>query len=86
MSDVEQAKAGMLQAIDQLTNAQGAEQQAVSAIESARSFVLGAVQGSGQVDVSEILGQIAQAEGHTSDGQNMVGVALNTANDILARL
>ncbi len=74
MSVIELAKAGVMRAIDQLTDAQGGEQQAVTAIEGARSFVLGAVQGSGQVDVSEILGQIAQAEQHITDGRNMVGV------------
>jgi hypothetical protein len=69
MASIEEVRAGIALANDKASESLGALQQAHSSLEQAQGALLRATEGSGQADVSEANGLLAQAVGSISEVQ-----------------
>lgn len=86
MASFEEVRAGIALANDKATESLGALQQAHSALEQAQGMMLRVSEGSGQADVSEANGLLAQAVGSVLEVQQAVAAAIQASEGVAARL
>lgn len=83
---IEEVRAGIGQATDQAQEGLGALQQAHAGIEQASGLFQQSTEGSGQADVSETTGLLAQAIQAIGEAQQYVQAAVQAAETVAARL
>ncbi len=86
MASIEEVRAGIALANDKASESLGALQQAHSALEQAQGMMLRVSEGSGQSDVSEANGLLAQAVGSVLEVQQAVAAAIQAAEGVAGRL
>lgn len=86
MSSIEEVRAGIGLANDKASESLGALQQAHSSLEQAQGALMRVTEGSGQADVSEANGLLAQAVGSILEVQQAVSAAIQVAEGVEARL
>jgi hypothetical protein len=86
MASFEEVRAGIALANDKASESLGALQQAHSALEQAQGMMLRVSEGSGQADVSEANGLLAQAVGSVVEVQQAVAAAIQASEGVAARL
>ncbi len=86
MASFEEVRAGIALANDKASESLGALQQAHSALEQAQGMMLRVSEGSGQADVSEANGLLAQAVGSVLEVQQAVAAAIQASEGVAARL
>ncbi len=86
MASFEEVRAGIALANDKASESLGALQQAHSALEQAQGMMLRVSEGSGQADVSEANGLLAQAVGSVVEVQQAVSAAIQASEGVAARL
>ena len=86
MASFEEVRAGIALANDKASESLGALQQAHSALEQAQGMMLRVSEGSGQADVSEANGLLAQAVGSVIEVQQAVAAAIQASEGVAARL
>jgi hypothetical protein len=86
MASFEELRAGIALANDKASESLGALQQAHSALEQAQGMMLRVSEGSGQADVSEANGLLAQAVGSVVEVQQAVAAAIRAAEGVASRL
>ncbi len=86
MASIEEVRAGIALANDKASESLGALQQAHSALEQAQGMMLRASEGSGQADVNEANGLLAQAVGSVVEVQQAVAAAIQAAEGVASRL
>jgi hypothetical protein len=86
MANIEEVRAGIALANDKASESLGALQQAHSSLEQAQGALLRATEGSGQADVSEANGLLAQAVGSISEVQQAVHAAIQASEGVANRL
>lgn len=86
MASFEEVRAGISVANDKASESLGALQQAHSALEQAQGMMLRVSEGSGQADVSEANGLLAQAVGSIVEVQQAVAAAIQAAEGVASRL
>ncbi|MCW2716270.1 MAG: hypothetical protein QOG20_40 [Pseudonocardiales bacterium] len=86
MASFEEVRSGIALANDKASESLGALQQAHSALEQAQGMMLRVSEGSGQADVSEANGLLAQAVGSVVEVQQSVAAAIQAAESVAARL
>ena len=86
MASIEEVRAGIALANDKASESLGALQQAHSALEQAQGMMLRVSEGSGQSDVSEANGLLAQAVGSVVEVQQAVAAAIQAAEGVASRL
>jgi uncharacterized phage infection (PIP) family protein YhgE len=86
MASFEEVRAGIAQANDKASESMGALQQAQSALEQAQSMMMQVSEGSGQSDVSEVNGLLAQAASSVVEVQQAVAAAIQAAEGVASRL
>jgi hypothetical protein len=86
VASFEEVRAGIALANDKATESLGALQQAHSALEQAQGMMLRVSEGSGQADVSEANGLLAQAVGSVLEVQQAVAAAIQASEGVAARL
>ncbi len=86
MASIEEVRAGISAANDKASESLGALQQALAALEQAQGELLQVTQGSGQTDVSEANGLLAQAVGSVTEVQQSVQAAIQASEGVASRL
>lgn len=86
MASIEEVRAGIALANDKASESLGALQQAHSALEQAQGMMLRVSEGSGQADVNEANGLLAQAVGSVVEVQQAVAAAIQAAEGVASRL
>jgi hypothetical protein len=86
MASFEEVRAGIALANDKASESLGALQQAHSALQQAQAMMLRVSEGSGQADVSEANGLLAQAVGSVVEVQQAVAAAMQASEGVAARL
>jgi methyl-accepting chemotaxis protein len=86
VASIDEVRAGISLANDKANESLGSLQQAHAALEEAQGALLHATDGSGQADVSEATGLLAQAVSNISDVLQQVNAAIQASDDISARL
>ena len=86
MSDVENARAKLGQACQNLDSAGGQVGVALSELESTKGLLLNAVEGSSQADVSEAVGLCTTAESDLETARQAIFAAKNSAEGVSGRL
>jgi hypothetical protein len=86
MASIEEVRAGIAAANEKASESLGALQQAQSALEQAQGELLQVTQGSGQADVSEANGLLAQAVGSVTEVQQSVQAAIQASEGVANRL
>lgn len=86
MASFEEVRAGITLANEKASESLGALQQAHSALEQAQGMMLRVSEGSGQADVSEANGLLAQAVGSVIEVQQAVAAAIQASEGVAARL
>ena len=86
MASFEEVRAGIALANEKASESLGALQQAHSALEQAQGMMLRVSEGSGQADVSEANGLLAQAVGSVIEVQQAVAAAIQASEGVAARL
>jgi hypothetical protein len=86
MASIEEVRAGIAVANDKASESLGALQQAHSSLEAAQGALLRVTEGSGQADVSEANGLLAQAIGSITDVQQAVAAAISASEGVANRL
>jgi hypothetical protein len=86
VASFEEVRAGIALANDKASESLGALQQAHSALEQAQGMMLRVSEGSGQADVSEANGLLAQAVGSVIEVQQAVAAAIQASEGVAARL
>ena len=83
---IEQVRAGIAASNESATSALGALQQAYADLEQARAALMQATEGSGQADVSEATGLLAQAVANVEELRQQVSAAISAAEGVAGRL
>jgi hypothetical protein len=86
VASIDEVRAGISLANDKANESLGSLQQAHAALEEAQGALLHATDGSGQADVSEATGLLAQAVGNITEVLQQVSAAIQASDDIAARL
>lgn len=86
MASFDEVRAGIALANDKASESLGALQQAHSSLEQAQGMMLRVSEGSGQADVSEANGLLAQAVGSVVEVQQAVAAAIQASEGVAARL
>ena len=86
MASIEEVRAGILSANDRASESLGALQQAHSALEQAQGELARVTEGSGQADVSEANGLLAQAVSSVTEVQQSVQAAIQASEGVASRL
>ncbi len=86
MASFDEVRAGIALANDKASESLGALQQAHSALEQAQGMMLRVADGSGQADVSEANGLLAQAVGSITEVQQAVAAAIQASEGVANRL
>ena len=86
MASIEEVRVGIAQANDKASESLGALQQAHSSLEQAQGALLRVTDGSGQADVSEANGLLAQAVGSIQEVQQAVSAAISASAGVANRL
>ena len=86
MASIEEVRASIHLANDKASESLGALQQANSALEEAQGVLMRATEGSGQADVSEANGLLAQAVDSIHGVQQSVQAAISASEGVANRL
>jgi hypothetical protein len=86
MASIEEVRAGIAAANDQASESLGALQQAHSSLEQAQGQLMAATEGSGQADVTEANGLLAQAVNTITEVQQSVQAAIQASEGVANRL
>lgn len=86
MASIEEVRAGIAAANENATESLGALQQAHASLEQAQAALMRATEGSGQADVSEANGLLAQAVGSIEEVRQQVSAAISASEDVANRL
>lgn len=86
MASIEEVRAGIAMANDKASESLGALQQAHSSLEQAQGALMRVTEGSGQADVSEANGLLAQAVNSITDVQQAVASAIQASEGVANRL
>ena len=86
MASIEEVRAGIARANESANESLGALQQAYALLEQAQGALMQATEGSGQADVTEANGLLAQAVGTINEVQQQVSAAIRASEDVAARL
>ena len=86
MASIDEVRAGIAAANDKATESLGALQQAHASLEQAQSTLMRATEGSGQADVTEANGMLAQAVGSIEEVRQQVSAAISASEDVANRL
>ena len=86
MSSIEEVRAGIMAAIEKANEGLGAVQQAHACVEDAQGQLMHATEGSGQGDVSEANGLLAQAVNSLEEVRQQVAAAISSAEGVANRL
>lgn len=85
-ASIETVKVQIMAAIDVAQQGLGTLQHGSGQVEQAQAMLQLATEGSGQVDASQACAQLAQAGAGITDQQHAVQAAIQSAEDVLARL
>ncbi len=86
MASIDEVRAGISLANEKASESVGALQQAHASLEEAQGVLMRVTEGSGQDDVAEANGFLAQALGCVSDAQQAVKAAVAAAEGVANRL
>ena len=86
MASIEEVRAGIAAANEKASESLGALQQAQSSLEQAQGELLQVTEGSGQTDVSEANGLLAQAVSSVTEVQQSVQAAIQASEGVANRL
>jgi hypothetical protein len=86
VASIEEVRAGIALANDKATESLGALQQAHASLEQAQGALMRATEGSGQADVSEANGLLAQAVGSIEEVRQQVSAAISASEGVANRL
>ena len=86
MASIEEVRAGIAAANDRISESFGPLQQAHAYLSEAQGMLMRVTEGSGQADVQEAAGLLAQALGHLTDGQQAAKAAMSSSEGIAHRL
>lgn len=86
MASIDEVRAGIALANEKASESVGALQQAHVALEQAQGVLLRVTEGSGQDDVAQANGFLAQALGAVADGQQAVKAAIAASEGVADRL
>ena len=86
MASIEEVRAGIALANDKASESLGALQQAHASLEQAQGALMRATEGSGQADVTEANGLLAQAVGSIEEVRLQVSAAISASEDVANRL
>lgn len=86
MASIEEVRAGIALATEKASESIGSLQQAHSSLEQAQGALMRVTEGSGQSDVSEANGLLAQAVGSILEVQQAVASAIQAAEGVANRL
>jgi hypothetical protein len=86
VASIEEVRAGIARANESATESLGALQQAHASLEQAQGALLRATEGSGQADVSEANGLLAQAVGSIEEVRQQVSAAISASEGVANRL
>ncbi len=86
MASIEEVRAGIAAANDKATESLGALQQAHASLEQAQGALMRATEGSGQADVTDANGLLAQAIGSIEEVRQQVSAAISASEDVANRL
>lgn len=86
MASIEEVRAGIAAANEKATESLGALQQAHASLEQAQGSLMRATEGSGQADVTEANGLLAQAVGSIEEVRQQVSAAISASEDVANRL
>ena len=86
MASIEEVRAGIALANDKASESLGALQQAHASLEQAQGALMRATEGSGQADVTEANGLLAQAVGSIEEVRQQVSAAISASEDVANRL
>ncbi|MBA2309929.1 MAG: hypothetical protein H0W01_11725 [Pseudonocardiales bacterium] len=86
MASIDEVRAGISLANEKASESVGALQQAHAALEEAQAMLLQVTEGSGQDDVEEANGFVAQALGAVADSQQAVKAAIAASEGVANRL
>jgi len=86
VASIDEVRAGISLANDKANESLGSLQQAHAALEEAQGALMHATEGSGQADVTEANGLLAQAVGNITEVLQQVSAAIQASEDVAARL
>jgi hypothetical protein len=86
VASIEEVRAGIAAANEKATESLGALQQAHASLEQAQGSLMRATEGSGQADVTEANGLLAQAVGSIEEVRQQVSAAISASEDVANRL
>jgi hypothetical protein len=86
VASIEEVRAGIARANESANDGLGALQQAHAALEQAQGALMRATEGSGQADVSEANGLLAQAVGSIEEVRQQVSAAISASEGVANRL
>ena len=86
MASIEEVRAGIALANDKANESLGALQQAHAALEQAQGALTQATEGSGQADVHEATGLLAQAVSSIEEVRQQVSAAISASEGVANRL
>ena len=86
MASIDEVRGGIMAANESANEGLGAIQQAHASIEQAQGMLMRATEGSGQADVSEANGLLAQAVNSLEEVRQQVAAAIAAAEGVANRL
>ena len=86
MASIDEVRAGISLANDKANESLGALQQAHASLEQAQGALMRVTEGSGQADVTEANGLLAQAVGSIEEVRQQVSAAISASEDVANRL
>jgi hypothetical protein len=86
VASIEEVRAGIAAANEQANEGLGALQQAHASLEQAQGALMRATEGSGQADVSEANGLLAQAVNSIEEVRQQVSAAISASEGVANRL
>jgi len=86
MASIEEVRGGIMAANESANEGLGAIQQARASLETAQAALMQATEGSGQADVSEANGLLAQAVNSIDEVRQQVSAAIAAAESVANRL
>ena len=86
MASIEEVRAGINAANEKANEGLGAVQQAHACVEDAQAQLMRATEGSGQADVSEANGLLAQAVNDLDTVRQQVAAAISASEGVAGRL
>jgi hypothetical protein len=86
MASIEEVKAGIMAATNEISNAGGASQQVHSSYQQAQAMLQRVTDGTSQADVSEATGLLSRAMDLIVESQQAASAAIQAAEGVAARL